>query len=68
MVEFAIAHDLGSPEINVRARPSEEGTVMSVPEAAINKHDNMMLRQHDIRFAREILSVNTIAEAAREQT
>ena len=47
------------PFAAVRRRRAVLAAFVSVPEAAVNEDSGLMLGEHDVRFARQFLSVQT---------
>ena len=56
-----IPDNLPSPKCRVVLRPVEEGAVVSMPEATVNKNDRLVLLQHDIRAPWKVALVQSVA-------
>src|SRR5690606_9488060 len=61
LVTTPISFDLLSPKGSVGFRPSKPATLMTVPEAPMNKNSRLIPRQDDIRRARETFVVQSEA-------
>lgn len=67
-ITLAIAVDLGCPEFRPGRRQTEQGAIMSVPEAAMDEDHGAMNGKHEIRLSGQPLVVEPVAQAKRMQT
>ena len=57
-----IAADFLTPEILPGRRPLEQVAVVAMPEAAIHQNDRPVARKDEIRFPRQVLCMQTVAQ------
>jgi len=64
LVSFLVPCNLRSPEVSVRLRDRKIlAAFVTVPKAPMNKDCRTILREDDIRRARQTLVIYTVAEA-----
>ena len=57
-----------TPEIHIRLRKFEIlASLMTMPEATVDKHDCLILLQHNIRAPRQLTVIDPIAQPAGEK-
>ena len=68
LVTLFVTHDFLLPKVGIRLRKSEVLTaIMSVPEAAVDKHTRAVLAQHDIGMTGQTRIVQSVSESLSPQ-
>ena len=62
-----VTADLVPPEVFAGSGPPEQRTVMPMPEASMDEDRSPILRKNQIGFARQLPSVESVAEPPRMQ-
>jgi hypothetical protein len=63
-----ISRDLPPPEVHIRRRPPEHLALVPMPQASVDENDCTVLGKSQVRASRQIPTVQSVAEAACEQS
>jgi hypothetical protein len=67
-IAFPVSAELFEPEIGTsRGQAKERAIIVVVPEATVHENNCAPARQHDIRPARQLRTVEPVAEALMPQ-
>nr|WP_263970138.1 hypothetical protein [Zafaria cholistanensis] len=68
LVPGLIAANLFFPELLPGLGPAEKWAVMAMPEAAMDHDHGLIPRQDDVRFPRQLLHIDAVAESPAVKT
>lgn len=66
-VHVLVSFEFGFPEVAIGTGHSEEVTIVSVPETAVDENHGAIASQHKVRCARKNSLVKPITEPSRKQ-